>query len=154
VLELHLEFLTERADVWSSKFEAPKIWFQTFQKIMKKYHGVGNVVFYQCVVFQIKNAVFWAQQKKKEILPRWTLLNSAYRTWFCLFVRFCNFYWAQNTTYFVPKIYRMVECNIAYVMVLFSDFFFNVYIRILYTSKKKKRNRHPGARAPFGVFGW
>jgi hypothetical protein len=31
--------------LWGPNFEAPKIRIQIFQKILKKYHGVDNVVF-------------------------------------------------------------------------------------------------------------
>jgi hypothetical protein len=56
-------------------------------------------------------------------------MKSAKNTWFCLIVRIIYFYWAQNITYLVLKIYIMVECNITYVMV-----FFLIFLKYLYSN--------------------
>jgi hypothetical protein len=42
--------------------------------------------------------------------------------YFVFLCDFVIFYLAQNTTYFVVKIYRMIDCNIVYIMVFFLDF--------------------------------
>jgi hypothetical protein len=41
-----------------------KIEFKLFKKFQKKYHGVDNVVFYQCVIFQIKICYILGSAKK------------------------------------------------------------------------------------------
>jgi hypothetical protein len=50
-----------------------------------------------------------------------------YRKLNFVFLCFYYFYSDKNTTYFVLEIYRMIECNIAYVIIFFQNF-----LKILY----------------------
>jgi hypothetical protein len=54
--------------------------------------------------------------------------------------------------YFGLKIYEMIECNIAYIIVFFQHFLKYLCSNFV-NFKKEKNNRLPGAPASFGVFG-
>jgi hypothetical protein len=56
---------------------------------------------------------------------------------FCPFVRFCHFFWAQNTKYFKAKL-TWIEYILAYIFVFFQDFW-KVQIQIFGVWKKKNK---------------
>jgi hypothetical protein len=67
-------------------------------------------------------------------------------------ISLCHFFWAQNTTYFVLKNYALIEYNIVYVLVIFSEYFEMLEFKIskLQNSvpmEPKLQNDHSGGHA-------
>jgi hypothetical protein len=117
-------------EIWRSK----KLNSDFSKKIKKIPWCRQYIVIYHCVIFRMKYGVFWAQQIRQ--------------LWFCphkqcienLILSFCAFYYFysdKNTTYFVLKIYRMIECNIAYVIVFFQNFLKFLYWNFVNFNEKR-----------------
>jgi hypothetical protein len=76
----------------SPDLKLQKIELKHFKKFLKRYHGVDNIVFYECVFFLELDMLYIGLSKNDKLRFCRAVMNSAWKTWFCVIVQFYHFY--------------------------------------------------------------